>query len=91
MKGESFLYSLILARILSQRSVQYHRGVDLAMLQGHVLRIPEEVVLLFTDLDGATTELYRKICQPLHRQKNPMSVAHRIRPEIKHPKRPVRT
>lgn len=66
MKGESFLYSLILARILPQRSVQCHRGADIVMLQGNVLRIPEEVVLLFADLDGATTELYRKICQPLH-------------------------
>jgi hypothetical protein len=27
------------------------------MLQGNVLRIPEEVVLLFADLDGATTKL----------------------------------
>jgi hypothetical protein len=49
------------------------------------------VVLLFADLDGATTELYRRICQPLHRKRNPMSVAHRIRAEIKHPERPVRT
>ena len=83
------VYSLILAKILagSNKSVniplQHKHSAALrkggllgCFAQGmgmYSLAIPEEMVLLLTDLDGRTTILQRQTCQQSHHLKPEMS------------------